>query len=481
MDMLQQTLEEHFGFDQFRGGQREVCEAAIAGRDTFALMPTGSGKSLCYQLSGIARGGVTLVVSPLISLAKDQAKSIREFGLDAVVLNSTRSKKQLREAREMITSGAASFVITTPERLQKSDLASILLEAGIGLMVVDEVHCVCQWGHDFRPDYLGLRHVRARLGNPPLMALTASATPEMIDEIRLSLGIATPEVIRTRVARPNLSIEVRRCYEPEDKLKFLKETIGRQTPSGSSIVYCSTTKTAEQLASSLRGLCYHGRMRKNDRNESQERFMKQRDALMFATSAFGMGIDKPDVRQVIHVDLPGSIEAYYQQIGRAGRDGNPATCTLLYDQHDIGLRKMFAGGEVESTEIATAHRAILNATQQAGCDEEVVSMKEIQRVSPIGRSKLKSIFHLLASRGIVAPVGRGRWQLLSQECDASLCDRLSNETRARSEQRQVNLRKMLEFADSPECRWQRIADHFGSDESLAGCPCDLCNGSQRAA
>lgn len=475
---LSSQLQRHFGFTEFRPGQKEACQAIVEGRDTVVLMPTGAGKSLCYQLTGVIRDGVTLVVSPLISLAKDQAEALREHNQPTVVLNSTRTAKQIEKARQRISAGGVKFVLTTPERLQKTDICELLCEVGVGLMVVDEAHCVSQWGHDFRPDYLCLPAVRQRLGNPPLVALTATASTRTLDEIRMSLRLSQPEVIRTGIDRPNLALEVRRCYSAEDKLAQLRQALeveGVLERTEPAIVYCGTTKTVDQLSHALGGLRYHGRMRKAEREAAQEAFMDGPPAVMYATNAFGLGIDKCDIRQVIHVELPGSLEAYYQEIGRAGRDGKRSRCTLLYDPNDIDLRKMFAGGMVEASKIMTAHHTLVRGVEEFG-EAETVALSKLTPISPLGRGALKSCFQLLSSRGIVAPAGRGRWRLIDRDMDHAVADRLEESTRVRSEDRQVALREMVEFAEASCCRWEILREHFGVNAAVSDvhCLCDHC-------
>ncbi|WP_145174922.1 RecQ family ATP-dependent DNA helicase [Rubripirellula lacrimiformis] len=482
---LSSRLSDNFGFDTFRPGQHQACSAAMQGRDTLVLMATGSGKSLCYQLPGLELEGVTVVVSPLISLAEDQAAHIRELGTHAAVLNSSKSKKQICQYREDIRSGKAEFVFTTPERLQQSDICDLLAEVGVDIFVIDEAHCASQWGHDFRPDYLCLHHARQRLGNPPILAMTATASPKTIVEIIRCLKLSDPEMIATGITRPNLRLDVVACVGEKEKTSALRDLFQAESDLDANepaIVYCATTKTCERLRDELSDLpmptlCYHGRMKQSLRSESQSAFMDGPPAVMFATNAFGLGIDKPDIRRVVHYDLPGSLEAYYQEAGRAGRDGSAAACTLFFDREDIGLQKMFASGAIDSSQLMTAHHTLVKGIERWGDDGDGVSLTDLKRISPLGRQTLKQCLQQLAARGYAAPAGRGRWACLLDTIDHAVTDGIAADARMRCEDRRIAIDQMVSYAESSECRWTILQKHFEtSSASDQLCRCGNCGG-----
>ncbi|TWU46536.1 RecQ family ATP-dependent DNA helicase [Rubripirellula reticaptiva] len=490
VSQLRKRLEESFGYKRFRPGQSKACRAAIEGRDTLILMPTGSGKSICYQLPGIELDGVTVVVSPLISLAEDQAASLQENGIYAVILNSSKSKKQIASFREDLRTGKSEFVFTTPERLQQTDLCEQLAEAGVDLFVIDEAHCVSQWGHDFRSDYLCLHHARKRLGNPPILAMTATASARTVDEIVSCLQLNDPVTVFNSAYRSNLRLEVVSCEGEVQKDALLRGLLSDQSnlvANEPAIVYCSTVKEVDRLASEFADLAvpvlrYHGRMRKQERLDSQNSFMDGSPAVMFATNAFGLGIDKPNIRRVIHYNVPASIEAYYQEVGRAGRDGKHAHCTLLFDANDLRVLKMFAGGHLDSSQLATAHHCLCQGVERWGSDDGTVSLNEIKKISALGRQTLQNCLQQLASRGLVAPAGRGRWRLLVREVDHDITDRIADEARQRAEDRQIALRQMVQFAEQHSCRWSLILNHFDDQgtSDISDCCCNVCEPSTRA-
>ena len=337
-----------FGLDAFRPGQEDVIRSIVDGRDTVAVMPTGAGKSLCYQLPALHLPGVTVVVSPLISLMKDQVDKLVALGVKARQVNSAVASAELAEAIEAIRDGRVEFVFATPERLEDPAFIEDLSRHKIDLFVVDEAHCVSEWGHDFRPAFLQLGTAIGTLGAPPVLALTATATERVLDDIEKHLGLRDPRIFNLGVFRANLHYEVRHTAKDTAKQQHLVTML--RGAEGSGIVYCSTVKHCEEVAGvleaeGLKVARYHGRLAAGRRREAQDLFMANELKAIVATNAFGMGIDKPDMRFVIHYDMPGSLEAYYQESGRAGRDGEPANCVLLYRVEDQRPHKYFIGAK----------------------------------------------------------------------------------------------------------------------------------------
>lgn len=455
----------------------QAVTATMGGRDTVVVMPTGSGKSLCYQLPALELSGITVVVSPLIALANDQAARLSELELNSVVLNSTRRAAEIRKAHQQIADGSAEFVFTTPERLQGTNLCDILRSRGVDILVVDEAHCVSQWGHDFRPDYLSLHWIRAQLDNPPVLALTATATEDTLGDITRALRLDDPWIIQTGIDRENIHLSVEKRPSDGDKRARLAELL--RTSEGQAICYVATTKAAEQLSGLIGGwgigaLHYHGRMRKADRDAAQDAFMAGDVRVMVATNAFGLGIDKPDVRQVIHYHMPGSIEAYYQEFGRSGRDGLPARCTLLYSPADRDVQKLFAsGGVLDSSDLVNAHHAI--AQTSVDCLQNECELKDVLARSPMKRGKLTACLQLLASFAIVAPVGRNRWRLVQAEAEPRQFEWLADKTRERRLQQEVRLQQMVDFAEGNDCRWLKLFEYFGEEPPEPLPPCRRCD------
>ena len=358
------VLKQTFGYDAFRSYQAEIVKAVLAGEDCQVIMPTGMGKSLCFQVPAIVlaerdqasaasgsdvpvhRPGMSLVLSPLIALMKDQVDALVAKGVRATFVNSSLKRHERLERYQQIADGMFDLVYVSPERFRKPDFCEIMTKRTVLLLAIDEAHCISEWGHDFRPDYTRVDEIRNELGNPPTIALTATATPAVQTDIVKQLGLASDEMrlFHAGIDRPNLRLDVKHVWDDDEKLAAIIEL--RQRISGSSIVYFTLIRKLREFsdrlwAENIPHLVYHGDLDRVRRRELQEAFMTEPGHLVLATNAFGMGVDKEDIRFVMHCDLPNSLESYYQEIGRAGRDGKDSECVLLYDQRDLATQMEF--------------------------------------------------------------------------------------------------------------------------------------------
>ena len=344
MEDARAALKRHFGYDDFRRGQVDVVASVISGRDTLGVLPTGGGKSLCYQVPALVLPGLTVVISPLISLMKDQVDRLEKLGIAATFLNSTLAATEVSARMRRATEGILKLLYVAPERFEAADLRRCLERCSVSLLAVDEAHCISEWGHEFRPSFRRIAGVAEALGIPQRMALTATATPHVRRDILSQLRLRNPSVIVAGFDRANLSYAVRRCREDDDKERKLLHAL--RSNAGPAIVYASTRATVERVTRrigrvGLRTLPYHGGLTLDHRRDVQERFMAGDVDCLVATNAFGMGIDKPNVRLVVHYAMPGTLEAYYQEAGRAGRDGLPGRCILLHVPDDRATHEYF--------------------------------------------------------------------------------------------------------------------------------------------
>lgn len=364
---LTRLLKQNFGHDEFRGVQREVIERVLTGKHCLVVMPTGGGKSLCYQLPAIQfakqahsandlRAPLTLIISPLISLMKDQVDALRAKGISATFVNSSLDRQQRELRYAQVQDGKYDLLYVTPERFRKSEFRSVLGSRQVVLMAIDEAHCISQWGHDFRPDYTCLGEIREHLGNPTTIALTATATGEVQRDIVASLRLGAVgmkpdsvcQLFHAGISRPNLSLIVSHVWGDDEKLGAIGEEVNHWSSSDdkNGIVYFTLIRTLERFSEQLRKmrvphLVYHGDLPRDLRRRTQEEFIDGDNVLVLATNAFGMGVDKPNIRFVMHAEVPNSIESYYQEIGRAGRDGKLSRCVMLYDQDDLMTQMEF--------------------------------------------------------------------------------------------------------------------------------------------
>lgn len=414
-----ELLHSRFGFSDFREGQEEVIEAVMAGEDVLTIMPTGGGKSLCYQLPALALDGITLVVSPLIALMKDQVDGLRRRSIPAAFINSTLTLEEQRERIAAAWRGTVKLLYVAPERFRSRMFTEGLAGVTVGLFAVDEAHCVSEWGHDFRPDYLRLKPAIESLGRPRIIALTATATPEVRQDISLQLGLRQPRVFVTGFDRKNLFLEVIPTAHEEEKLETISRIIIEMqqeavsaaashavtTSLPSGIIYAATRKNVETVAealaaSGLQAAPYHAGMDDADRHRVQNDFMSSRTPIVAATNAFGMGIDKSDLRFVIHFDIPGSLEAYYQEIGRAGRDGLHSHCALLWNYADTHTQEFFIESSYPPHEVI---EDIYTMLIRLGIDEVLLTHKEIKDRVPLGESEMavSSSLKILEKAGVI--------------------------------------------------------------------------------
>jgi len=342
---LLSLLHEKFGFETFREGQLDIIHSVLAKRDAFAVLPTGGGKSICFQLPALIEPGLTIVVSPLISLMNDQVRGLREIGIPAGCLHSGQSMTQKRQVFADLRSSRNYLLYLSPERVQKDGFSEWIKSQRINLFAIDEAHCVSKWGHDFREDYHRLKSLRDIRPDVPILALTATATPQVLADTSARLGLKNPDRHVHGFYRPNLYYQVESCADEDQKFRYVEEAL-RQNPSGRILIYCGTRKQSEQVSASLKKefsdiSYYHAGLSAEDRTQIQKKYDEGSIRILAATNAFGMGIDHPDVRLVVHFQMPANIESLYQEMGRAGRDQRPSTCLLLYSKKDKGLQSFF--------------------------------------------------------------------------------------------------------------------------------------------
>ncbi|MDB4262125.1 ATP-dependent DNA helicase [Akkermansiaceae bacterium] len=487
VEKAREVLKEVFGFEDFLDGQESVMEEILSGKDGSVVMPTGGGKSLCYQLPALCREGVTLVVSPLIALMKDQVDALERKNVAVTFINSTLSWDEQRERLDAMKRGDFSLVYIAPERFKASSFMNAMKEVKISMVAVDEAHCLSQWGHDFRPDYMRLGAALEALGRPQCIALTATATPVVREDIRTVLRLRDPFERISGFERPNLSFTITPVEKVAQKYVRMKKVIEAHK---TGIVYCATRKKVEEVAETIHSwghkcVAYHGGLKDSERERTQNSFINREADIAVATNAFGMGIDRADVRFVIHFEIPGSVEAYYQEAGRAGRDGEAAVCDLLFNYADTRTQDFFIEGVNPGAQlIRELYEFLLNDADE---NYEVIrTLDEIKEATGAKNAMAlgNGLGHLMRSRMVErfdVPGSRAKGtRLLKPEVltrDIEINEKALEEKERRDREK---LEKMVQLCYANTCRQQWILEYFGEVDAPVCGSCDVCQGSENS-
>jgi ATP-dependent DNA helicase RecQ len=475
-DDLRRIAAETFGWPELRPEQLAAMEHAAHGHDVLAVLPTGSGKSAIYQVPALLRDGPTVVVSPLIALQRDQREGIAASDApNAVVVNSAQRARETRSAWEDVGAGEAEYLFLAPEQLANDEVAERVRAAGVTLFVVDEAHCVSEWGHDFRPDYLRLGDVINRVGHPPVIALTATAAPPVREDIVARLGLRDHGEVITSFDRPELHLAARHHTDDDRRRAEVVERVVEL--SGPGLVYCATRKDTVAYAEALNGrgvaaAAYHAGLKRAERDAVQARFMDGDVDVVVATSAFGMGIDKADVRFVLHAASPASLDSYYQEIGRGGRDGEPAEAELHHHAQDLDLQRFLTARRPKPD----AMRAVLAAL----ADGRALTPKELAAASDLSSNRRTAALNLLEQAGAVRADGDGRFACTDLD-DATAVDRAVEIAERRREIVRSRIEMMRGYAELTDCRRRMLLGYFGEQRTELCGNCDNCDAGRSTA
>ena len=458
------------GFKTLLPGQREAIQSLLEGHNTLLVQPEGLGKPAVYQVAGALFKGVTLVVSPQTALQKNPADAVEASQLEGRAAdNSTQPASGIEEIQEAIEDGGAEYIFLAPEQLRDAETIDRLKNANVSLVAVDEAHCVSQWGQDFRPEYLGLAHAIEELGHPPVLAMTATASKEVREEIVARLGMMNPRVIVRGFDRSNISLRVDRFSSKDEKYQALLRRVEFADKPG--IVYVATHKNAEMIAADLQridvpAVFYHGGLKAKEREEIQNRFLNGEVPVIVTTNAFGMGVEKPDIRFVYHADVSDNVDAYYQEMGRAGRDGEPAEAVLFYRPQDISAQSFKTGtAHIDADALEAVYNALL---ERAG----PMTREELSEATTFSARKLVGLVHKLEETGAVATLDDGQIEATSTRALTEVIEEAEHRQQFQKELRKRRLQQMQQYAEWRSCRRECLLRHFG--EEYAG-PCGNCD------